>query len=302
MDADLNARSGPAAVGAANPVGVAVALAFACAVVYGIADYGGGRAARTAPSIIVSLYGQAASGLLAITVVVLLGTALPPRSDVYWGAVAGVASAIALAAFYHALSRGAMTVVAPVTAMTSAIVPVVFGLLRGERPAGLAYLGMAIAVAAVALVSGAMGQHGVVTSRSTFAFALVAGLGFAAILIALGETSKDGGIWSLVVARAVSVSLLVVLVLVTRTAITGHGPTWRLAAFAGVLDITANLLYLAAERRGLLSVVVVIVALYPVSTVCLAFGLDNERVSRSQAVGMGLALGALLLVSISGSS
>ena len=279
---------------------MAIAFAFACAIVYGVADYSGGRASRRAPSIAVSLVGQLASAALALGTVLIIGTALPPRADVIWGGVAGFAGALALACFYHALSHGSMTVVAPITAVTSAVLPVVFGLARGERPASLAYVGMAAAVGAVALVSGAVGRRETATDRATIVLALVAGVGFAVIFIALGETSDEAGIWPLVAARVVSITIIVVLAAATRTAVRGNGSAWRLAAFAGVLDMSANFLYLLAVQRGLLSVVVVVVALYPVSTVCLAMGLDKERVSRPQAWGMALAVGALVLVSASG--
>ena len=279
---------------------MAIVLALACAIVYGVADYSGGRASRSAPSIAVSLYGQLTSGVLALGAVLIIGTAFPPGRDVMWGSVAGLASAVALACFYHALSHGSMTVVAPITAVTSAVLPVVFGLVRGERPEALAYLGMIVAVAAVALVSGAIGERQMATQRSTIVFALVAGVGFAVIFIALGETSEESGVWPLVAARVVSITIIAALALSTRTSLAGHGSAWRLAAVAGVLDMSANFLYLLAVQRGLLSVVVVVVALYPVSTVCLAFGLDKERVSRSQAWGMGLAVGALVLVSAAG--
>src|SRR5688500_8887143 len=116
----------------------------------------------------------------------------------------GVASAIALASFYHALSHGAMIVVAPITAVQSAVLPVGFGLARGERPAVIAYLGMALAIAAIALVSGAVGVRHIETRRSTIGFALVAGLGFAMIFIALGETTSASGIWPLIASRVVS--------------------------------------------------------------------------------------------------
>jgi drug/metabolite transporter (DMT)-like permease len=279
---------------------VAVLFALACAVVYGCGDYCGGRATRQAPSVAVTMMGQISSLLLGTAIVLLLGTAMPPFRDIAWGGCAGIASAVALASFYHALSHGAMTVVAPITAVTSAVLPVAFGLLRGERPGVIAYGGMVLAVAAVALVSGAIGGRHQHARRSTIGFALIAGTGFAWIFIALGETSKGSGMWPLVSSRLVSIVLIGVFVLVTHTRIRGRGPVWRLAAFAGLLDMTANFLYLLAVRRGLLSVVVVVVALYPVSTVVLAFGLDKERVTASQAAGMVMAVGALVLVSIAG--
>lgn len=279
-----------------------IALALACAVVYGIADYCGGRASRSAPSLAISLIGQISSLSFGFAIVLAVGTAFPPSRELAWGALAGVASAIALASFYHALSHGSMTVVAPITAVTSAVLPVGFGLLRGERPAVIAYVGMALAIAAIALVSGAVGVRHIATRRSTIGFALVAGLGFAVIFIALGETTSASGIWPLVASRVVSIVLIGIAVLATRTAVKGHGSIWRLAALAGLLDMSANFIYLLAVRRGLLSIVVVVVALYPVSTVVLAFGLDKERVSRSQATGMAMALGALVLVSVAGAS
>ena len=275
-----------------------IALAFACAVVYGIADYCGGRSARTAPSVAVSLVGQISSLVVGTVVVLALGTAVPLLGQLAWGGLAGVASALALASFYHALSHGSMTVVAPITAVSSSVLPVAFGLLRGERPAGIAYVGMALAVAAVALVSGAVGARHGVTQRSTIMFALAAGMGFAVIFIALGETSSSSGMWPLVSSRMVSVILLGCVAFGTSTPVRGHGPIWRLAVLSGVLDMSANFFYLLAVRRGLLSLVVVEASLYPVSTVALAFGLDRERVSKSQAAGMAMAVGALVLVSL----
>jgi drug/metabolite transporter (DMT)-like permease len=279
-----------------------VILALGSALVYGIADYCGGRAARSAPSLVVTVVAQITSLVLAIGIVVVIGTAVPPSDQLLWGALAGLASAFALVSFYHALSAGSMTVVAPITAVLSAVLPVVFGLARGERPELLAYLGMAVAVVAVALVSGVASSHGVRTHRSTIAYACVAGVGFALIFVALGQTNSDSGMWPLVSARVVSVSLLVVVAAVTGTArrgLTGIGP---LAVAAGILDMTANVLFLLGVREGLLSIVVVVTALYPVSTVALAFALDRERVSRSQTVGMAMAAAALVLVSASGSA
>ena len=281
---------------------VPIVLAFACAVVYGIADYCGGRSARSASSLIVSLLGQASSLVVGLVVVILVGTAFPPMRELAWGGLAGVASAVALGAFYHALSQGSMTVVAPITAVTSAVLPVAFGLVRGERPAAIAYLGMALAVAAIALVSGAVGARHVATQRSTIGFALLGGVGFAVIFIALGETTTVSGVWPLVSSRVVSVVLISMIALARGANGRGAVGIWKLAAFAGALDMSANFLYLIAVRRGLLSIVVVVVALYPVSTVLLAFGLDKERVSRSQAFGMAMAVGALVLVSVAGAS
>lgn len=281
-----------------------VLLALGCALVYGIADYCGGHAARRAPAIAVTVVGQLTSLVVALAAVVIIGTAVPGSDQLLWGATAGLASAFALVAFYHALSAGSMTVVAPITAVLSAVLPVVFGLVRGERPASIGYLGMATAVAAVALVSGVVGTRRTATSRATIGFACIAGLGFALIFVALGQTTTESGVWPLVTARVVSVTLLGTVALAMgmgRQRERLRGLT-TLAVAAGVLDMAANVLFLLAVRRGLLSIVVVVAALYPVSTVVLAFVLDRERVSRSQTIGMAMGVGALVFVSISGAN
>ena len=288
---------------------MSIVLAFACAVIYGVADYCGGRASRTMVSTMVTLIGQATSLVVGIAAVSLLATPSPGLRDWAWGSVAGVASAVALGSFYHALSHGAMTVVAPITAVTSAALPVAYGLISGDRPKVMAYVGMALAVAAVALVSGAVGTRHEHAKRLTVVLAFAAGLGFALIFVALGRTSKSSGMWPLVASRLTSVVLITVFVLMMRARSSkwrAEGSVgsplpplrlWKLAALAGALDMSANFFYLLAVRRGMLSIVVVVASLYPISTVCLAFGLDRERVSKSQAAGMVLAVGALVLVS-----
>ncbi len=260
-------------------------------------------------STMVTLIGQATSLVVGVFVVALSATPSPGLRDWAWGSVAGVASAVALGSFYHALSHGAMTVVAPITAVTSAALPVAYGLVSGDRPKAMAYAGMALAVVAVALVSGAVGTRHEHARRATVVLAFVAGLGFAVIFVALGRTSKSSGMWPLVASRLTSVVLVTAFVLVMRAgssrprdgkSVGSALPPlrlWRLAALAGALDMSANFFYLLAVRRGMLSIVVVVASLYPISTVCLAFGLDRERVSKSQATGMVLAVAALVLVS-----
>ncbi|MET0324432.1 MAG: EamA family transporter [Ilumatobacteraceae bacterium] len=284
---------------------VPIVLALGCALAYGIADYCGGRASRSAPSTAVTAIGQVTSLVLAVVVVTLVGTAVASPGQLAWGATAGVATAFALASFYHALSLGSMAVVAPIAAVLSAVLPIGFGLVRGERPSPVAYVGMALALAAVALVSGfvGIGRTGPRGSATACGYAAVAGVGFALIFVALGQTTDESGVWPLVAARLVTVALMVGVLATQRVVRVPVGRSiLGLAVGTGVLDIVANVLFLLAARRGLLSIVVVIAALYPVSTVILALALDRERVSRSQAAGMAMAVGALVLVSISGAT
>ena len=277
---------------------MAIVLAALCAVTYGLADYCGGRASRSVASTIVTLLGQTTSLVLVVVGVVLIGTPIASAHDLWWGAAGGAAGGLALVAFYQALSRGAMTVVAPTTAVISAALPVIVGLGLGERPSGTAVVGIVVACLAVALVSGAIGTRHYETKFSTVVLAAVAGIGFGFIFVAFARTAHDSGLWPLVSARAASLPVVAVVVGATRPVRAGLRPVIWLVLASGVLDMAANMFYLEASHRGLLSIVAVISSMYPVSTVCLAFGLDHERVSKTQAAGLALAATALALVSL----
>ncbi|MGZ6950060.1 MAG: EamA family transporter, partial [Ilumatobacteraceae bacterium] len=265
---------------------------------YGVADYCGGRAARSLASTIVTLIGQATSLVLVIAGVLVFGTPVASAHDLWWGAAGGAAGGIALIAFYTALSRGAMTVVAPTTAIISAVFPVIVALWLGERPSGTALVGIVVACLAVALVSGVIGTRHQHTGATTIVLAALAGVGFGFIFIAFARTANDSGMWPLVAARAASLPVVAVVVGATRPGREGLRSVVWIVIGSGVLDMAANLFYLEASHRGLLSIVAVISSMYPVSTVCLAFGLDHERVSRTQAAGLVCAATALALVSL----
>lgn len=285
---------------------MSILLALASAVVYGVADWCGGRAARSRPAVLVALLGQIVSLLLVVGTVLVIGTAFPPATDLWWGALGGALGAVGLGTFYYALANGEMSVVAPITAVVTAVLPVVVGLAVGERPRPVAYVGIAIAVAAVALVSGAVGERHHTTPRRILVLAGVAGLGFGSLFVAIDRTRSASGLWPLVGARLASVPLLALVALVARVGVRGAAfGRWRgsartlvLPVTAGILDMAANVLFLVANSGGLLSIVAVVGSLYPASTVLLAARFDGERIRRSQGIGMVCAACALALVTL----
>jgi len=271
-------------------------LAVGAAATYGIADYSGGRATRNAPAESVTFVGQATALVLLFVIMPLTGSKLPSIHDWVWSGLGGFGGAIALLAFYRAMSRGAMTVIAPISAVIGLSIPVVIGLLQGERPALIAYPGILIAVVAVALVGDVLDRHNLPTPWSAIGLAGLAGVGFGLIFVCLAQTSSDSGLWPLVGQRLVSVPTVAAVALVLKHRVKLRGNVLKLALFSGILDTTANGLYLISVRHGLLSLVPVITALYPVSTVVLAIRLDHERLHRSQAVGLLLAAISLVIV------
>ncbi len=277
---------------------MSILFALSSALVYGVADYCGGRSSRFHPSAIVTVVGQSVSLVLIAIAVFVIGTPFPHAATLGWGLAAGAAGAVGLASMYYAFANGSMTVVAPITAVVGAALPVGAGIADGERPEAIAYVGIATAIVAVALVSGAIGRHERPTSRRIMGFAVLAGVGFGLLFVALDRTDADSGLWPLVAARVSSVPLLLVIVAATGARLGAQRRTLALAVVAGVLDMTANVLYLEAVRGGLLSIVSVVSSLYPASTVMLALVLDRERVNRWQATGIAVAAVALVFVTL----
>ncbi|MEU6727699.1 DMT family transporter [Nonomuraea wenchangensis] len=277
----------------------AVILATACAVVYGTADFFGGLATRrTQVLAVVALSQLAGLALILVLLPVLPGRAGGPA--LLWGLAAGLSGAAGLALFYRALATGVMSVVAPTTAVTSAALPVLFGLATGERPAFWALVGVVLALGSVLLVSQDRSAGGEKGASGGLATALLAGAGFGGFFILLAMAPADAGLWPLVGARMSSVTAVTLVALATGRALrpqAGAGAL-RVIVAAGVLDMAANVLYLLAQRQGLLSLVAVLVSLYPASTLLLARRVLGERLNGIQVTGVACALGAVALIAV----
>jgi drug/metabolite transporter (DMT)-like permease len=278
---------------------VTIVLALASALVYGTGDFLGGLASRRVAAVVVTFVSQCAGLATLLLVLPLAHGHGPDAADLAWGAAGGLAGAVALVCFYWALAAGTMSVVAPLTAVVSAVVPVVTGLALGERPSAWALAGVVLALPAIALIARERAETHRLATRRVLAAALAAGAGFGFFFVALARTSGDTGLWPLVGARAASISLLAIVLAVTGRRPTMARETRPTILAAGVFDTTANALYLAAASRGLLSLVAVVAALYPASTVMLARVVLGERVQRVQIGGFALAALAVGLVAAS---
>lgn len=279
---------------------MAVVLALISALVYGTSDYLGGRATRSAPLFAVTLVTQATTVTLAVLLVTVERAPFPGSTDIAWSVGAGLMSLVGILTFYEALAKGAMTVVAPITAVVSAVVPVAVGVATGERPSAVALVGVALALVAVALVSGVGGRAERPTRPRIAALAVAAGLGFGLLFVFLDRTSDDSGFWPLCIGQLASFPIVVTLVVVRRVQVSRLGRSAGLAVAAGGLAISANVTYLLATREGLLSLVAVVSSMYPATTVGLATALDGERMTRSQIVGLVLAVVAVAMVATGG--
>ncbi|WP_349428210.1 EamA family transporter [Microbacterium sp. LWS13-1.2] len=309
---------------------LSAALALVGAVIYGSADFLGGLAARRLRSIVVTAV-AALSGLVALALVQPLVCGVWTAADVGWGILAGIVGVVAIALLYACLAIGPMSILSPLTAVVSAIAPMLWGLLvKGDAMAPIGYAGLAVALVAVVLVGFIPGEKIVRPNPRGLAMAVGAGLAIGAFLIIVDQTSADSGLVPLVTGRATSsvVTMAVVGILSlmamrrgapARSVLAVAGPplgampsghadlehaaepggmtmtarrAWTLAVACGIADAAANALLLVALRIGDLAVVSALTALYPAGTILLAAIVLRERVAAIQWVGLGLALTA----------
>jgi drug/metabolite transporter (DMT)-like permease len=280
-------------------VGVAVLLALGSAAVYGASDFLGGLASRRATVFGVVALSQLAGLVALIALLPWLGGPVT-RADLGWGAAAGLAGATGLMVFFHALSRGVMSVIAPVTAVTAAAVPVLAGLLGGNRIGPVTGVGILLAVVAVVLVSAEGGLGRLRAARpASLGAPLVAGTAFGCFFVLLDRTSADAGLTPLVAARLASFGLVVVVALIGRRSLRVGRSALPIAVASGLGDMTANALFLlATQQDGQLAITGVLASLYPVSTVVLAQAVLRERLVRAQVAGLGTAVAAIVLITL----
>ncbi|HUZ14856.1 MAG TPA: DMT family transporter [Gaiellaceae bacterium] len=278
---------------------IGVMLALAASLSWGIADFGGGIGARRAPVVWVLLVSQAAGLVLVGTMWLATQPATPTGRELAWGVFGGVMGVVGLGAFYRALAIGTMGIVGPISA-TGAIVPIVYGLGRDERPSSLQAVGIAVAVIGVVGASLEPLRDGAGRKFTAGAgLALLAALGFGSALLGLNRVSQAGVVWGTLSLRLTVVPILLLAALLIRP------PADRLRSrtilplllATGVFDSGANLLYGASARHGLISVVSVLGSLYPLVLVALAYFVLHERLARPQLAGVGLALAGVALIS-----
>lgn len=284
-----------------------IVFGLLAAATYGGADFLGGRVSRRADVFTVVLISQLIGAAPLLVVIPFFLDVDPTLRAVSWGAAAGLGGGAGVLLLYRGLAIGRMSVIAPVTGVVAAAAPVIFGLVTGERPGPLALIGVAVALMAVALVSAApppTGEEDDVDLDATVRpwrtsgvpMALGAGLAFGAFFILLDAAGDDSGVWPLIGMRTSSLALVAVIAVALRRPWRPPAGTLSLIAGAGVLDVSANVLYLLATRHGLLTLVAVLTSMYPASTVLLARFVLKERLVRTQMVGLVLAAASIVLI------
>lgn len=270
---------------------IGVAAGALSGLLWGTADYLGGRASRGAGFLVVVAISQTA-GLLVMLPIGLAFSDMPAGRHLALAALAGVIQSVAVAALYRALQKGAMSLTAPVSA-SGALLPIVAGLAAGERPGAVVTAGALAAVAGMVLVSTAHAPEG----RAGLLSAAVAAVAIGFYWVIIGTAPDGTGLASVLVARAVSMVILVTVLLArVRREQTPSGRSVLLAATAGCGDVLAASAFAIAAEGDDLALAAALAALYPAVTAALAQLTLGERLGRLQAVGAAAIVLGIVVV------
>ena len=280
-----------------------VVLALVSALFYGLSDFVGGIASRRTSAWAVAVVGNAASAVGA-TVLALVAAGSPTPTDLAWGVFAGIGGGMGTGFLYRGFSTGRMSVVAPVSAVGAAVIPVLAGVVSGERPSLVVWAGIAVALPGIWLVSSSPEHPATGMGRATgrsglpegLVDAILAGIGFGLLFAALGQVPARAGLWPVVASQAVSVPAVIVLALVLGGSWVPRGKPVRLGVLTGLLGVGATATFLLSTQHGFLTVAAVLASLYPATTVLLAWLVLREHIHRSQALGLALCALAIVLV------
>ncbi len=277
---------------------------LASALSWGAGDFSGGVASKRSNTFLVVLISQAIGGILLAGLALLFSEQLISEQDLLYGAIAGVSGMVGLLGLYAGLASGRMSVIAPLTAVISVILPVIITTFTDGLPATTILIGFGIAIVAVWFLSAGGGRQGQI-QRQELQFAILAGIGFSLFFVFIDRVNDGAVFWPLVAARVVSVTLLTLFLLMRHRlhfrmhkGFSFSRSQLAIITLAGVFDTGGNAFFTLAAQSGRLDVAAVLASLYPASTVLLAWLFLKERLAQFQWVGVIAALVALVLIAI----
>ena len=274
---------------------LAVVLGLLVAASFGSGDFLGGLASRRAPTMAVLSISQTAAVVVAAVVALSVGQHMY-GTDLVFGAVAGVLNLVAIGCLYRGLAIGQMGQVAPIAAVIGAVLPVLYGLARGERPGIPALVGIGLAIVAAALLSSAREERRGPLFGRAILLAAAAGVGFGVSILFFAAASHHGGFWPVLSARCTAlVAVWSTLVLTGGLRSVAEVPKVQ-AVSAGFLDVGGTVLLLLALRSSLTAIVAPVASLAPGFTTVHAWWYLHERISKVQRIGVVLALVGLGLI------
>ena len=277
---------------------MSVLLALSGAVLYGLSDFLGGLASRrTSPWAVAMVSAMVAAVLVLLASLFVDGS--PDATSMWWAVLAGVGNGFGTSFLYRGLSTGRMGVVAPISAVGAAVVPVAAGLLGGERPGVVVWVGILVALPGIWFVSqepDLAEEPARGPGRGGVRDGVLAGLGFGTLFAALGQIPESAGLLPLAFNQLVAGAVIVTVALVLRVDWVPRERAALVGVWCGGLAAAATGAFLVATQHGELTITAVLASLYPAFTILLAASVLRERIHPTQGVGLALCGLAVVLV------
>jgi drug/metabolite transporter (DMT)-like permease len=266
---------------------------------WGASDFSGGLASRKTNAVLVVFIGEVAGMFIIPVAAIISRETIMPWQDWLWCLAAGGVGVFALQMFYKSLASGRMSETAVISGITSAALPVVFGLIIEGLPGLNTIIGFVLALTAVWLISKVEGEGG--KTRLTWAdvrFPLLSGIGFGLYFVFIHQGSHHQIFLPMIGARTAGLLVLGTLLLTQKQSLKPDPRSWPLLILNLSMDLSGNVFYIVASQMGRMDVAAVLASLYPGITILLAWLFLREKISTRQMVGILLALGAIVLFTI----
>ncbi len=265
---------------------------------WGTGDFAGGLISRRVGPYRAALYGEAFGLVFLFGAALYFHEAATGWNQLLLSAIAGLGGAFGMLILYYAMGRGQMSIVAPVSALFTALLPVAAGAVIDGFPSLAKLAGFIVALAAIWMIAQEEGEKHALMRLSDLRLPLLAGLCFGLYFILIHEATRQTTLWPMIFARSAGTLTVAVVVLARRDSWRVQRPVWPLIALNGVLDVGGNAFYILAGQAGRMDVAAVLSSLYPGATVLLAWLILKERISPIQKLGILAALAAIVLMTI----
>ncbi|MBT3322289.1 MAG: DMT family transporter [Anaerolineae bacterium] len=274
---------------------IAAILGLTSALSWGIGDFAGGLASRKMGAYRAVMYGEAIGLIFAFLAIPFVNEPFPDSHTLKWSITAGLIGTIGLLALFEAMRVGRISIVAPLSALIGAIIPVVVGSVVEGLPQPIVYLAFGLALFAVVLISREKDEteH---KKGNHLLLPLLAGTAFGLYFVFMNEASKTLVIGPLIAARFSGMISIALYLLFKQESFRIKSGSWHLLTLNGFFDVGGNLFYILAAQAGRLDISAVLSSLYPGVTVFLAWFILKEKLQLSQWIGIILALIAIILI------
>jgi drug/metabolite transporter (DMT)-like permease len=279
-----------------DPETLAITCGLSSALAWGAGDFAGGFPARRGNVLTVILFSQLIGGLLLFLLTETVARHMPPTQHLVYGGLAGIFGVLGLIGLYKGLAEGRMGLVAPLSAIVTAVVTLSFSFLVEGYPGPLRMTGFGVAMVAVWLLSSPGGRLKV--EGQELRLSVYAGLGFGLFFIFMDRASDQAVLWPLVAARGAAIVVMFVILTTTRRLALPPRGQFAFIALAGILDTMGNAAFGMAAHLGRLDMAAILASLYPASTVILAWTILRERLDQRQWFGVTFAAAALVLIAL----